>query len=168
MRNTIFIILILLQFSCNNSTIDYTQTILENKTINTDFLNSIEAPEKALLSWYLFAYGNECIPQSEKVKCNLLKLLEIEDECSEAHISYLKKWFSSDVIIRMKLRKCPNLSYASVTQNSIKKIVLQRRSDTLSIIFKVSGMNTLQEKFWNIEQEEFFLIKRSELIKINR
>jgi len=72
------------------------------------------------------------------------------------------------MIVQTKLSYCPNLPYNSVTQNSIEKIVLQKRLDTISIIFKVSGMNTLQEKFWNIKQEESFLFKRHMLIKIIR
>ena len=95
MRHIAVILLLLLQISCKKSTINFTETILENKTINSDFFETINEPEKALLSWYLFAYGNECTPRSEKVKCNLLNLLRIEDECSEVHINYLKEWLYS-------------------------------------------------------------------------
>jgi len=163
-----FILVTLLLISCKKQSINYTQVILDNEIINTSFFESVDEPERALLSWYLYAYGNECTSESDKYKCKLLNLLKIEDECSKEHISYLNDWFFGNILIQAKLYNCPSLPFKFAIQNTIKKIILSRASDTLSITFKVKGMNTMQEKFWNIEQKEFFLIRKNTLTKINK
>lgn len=165
-RKYFLIFIVLLQISCTKNVSNYTQVVLENNTINTQFIESIEEPEKMLLSWYLLAYGNECTLESDKIKCKLLDLLKIEDECNPAHINKLKKWFLGNPLMYGKLHKCPNFPFKFEVQNTIEKIVLQRSNDTLTIVFKVDGMNTAQEKFWNIEQKKRFLIKKNQLQKI--
>ena len=113
----------------------------------------MDAPEKALISGYLFAYANECITNSEKNKCKLLARLNIDNECSSNHINFLRGWFKNDNLMQYKLLNCPNLPHNFAVQNSIKKIVLKRASDTLSITLKASGMNTIQEKFGQLKKQ---------------
>ena len=73
MKIFLSLILFFLFVSCQESLEDYSGVVLENDTINSEFLQTINEPEKALLSWYLFAYGNECDDSSSKIKCKLLK-----------------------------------------------------------------------------------------------
>jgi hypothetical protein len=141
--------------------------VLENNEINTTYLNQIKAPEKALLSWYLYAYGNECDNSSTKIKCQLLKGLNVEDECSSQHLNDLLQWFSNDMLAVYKLNKCPSLPIKSAIQNTFEHIVLIRNIDTLSIKFSIKGLNTLQEKSWNTSRTERYLIKNSTLIKLS-
>ena len=168
MRYLALFFLFLLQISCTQNKRDFTQIIVENKIVNPTFLDSINAPEKALLSWVLFAYGNECTADSNKPKCQLLKLLKIDNECDTTHVTFLNKWLDKNVLMQYKLRKCPNLPAKFAVQNTIEKIVLSRVSDTLRITVKVRGMNTAQEKFWNIERTESFILKRNTLIAVNK
>ena len=163
-----YILLLFLAFiSCTPSKGEsVSNIILENNTINTAYLNQIKAPEKALLSWYLYAYGNECNESSSKIKCQLLKELHIEDECNPKHLSNLLQWFSTDMLAVYKLNKCPNISAKSAIQNTFEKIVLFKNGDTLSIQFSIKGLNTLQEKSWNIHQKDSYIIKNNTLIKI--
>jgi len=153
--------------SCKQKSENYTHVILYKDSIYTANIQYINTPEKALISGYLFAYGNECIANSNKNKCEILYELNITDECNNDHVSFLKKWFKNDDLMQYKLRNCPNLPHNFATQNSIKKIVLKRSSDTLTITIKASGMNTIQEKFWTIEKTDSYLIKDNSFIKIN-
>ncbi len=155
-----------LLFSCKKKDSKFTQVVLENNKINSTYLNQISVPEKALLSWYLYAYGNECDNSSTKIKCQLLKGLKIENECDPQHLSMLLQWFSNDMLAVYKLNKCPNLPIKSAIQNTFKQITLFRHKDTLSIKFSIIGLNTLQEKSWNIDQEDSYLIKNNTFIKI--
>jgi len=166
MRCFVIIFVSLLHISCAKKQITYNQVILENNKINSSFLQTIEAPEKALLSWALFAYGNECSTDSKNIKCKILPLLNIDNECSKEHITFLNKWLGKNLLMQYKLLKCPNLPRKFAIQNKIEKIVLKRVSDTLRITVKVRGMNTIQEKFWNIEKTETFILKHHKLIAI--
>ena len=160
------IFLIVLQISCNKESSISTLVILENDTISKVHVNQIDTPEKALISGYLFAYGNECTTNSDKNKCKMLAAMNIEDECNTKHLEFLKKWFKNDGIMQFKLQKCPNLSYKSSIQNTFDKIILNRNADTLSIDYIIKGLNNSQEKSWYVKQEDFYLIKNNAFLKI--
>ncbi len=166
MKTLYTILLVVLLFSCIDKEDSITQIILDGNKINTSYLNQIQAPEKALLSWYLYAYGNECDNSSTKIKCQLLKELKIDNECDPKYLSNLLQWFSNDMLVVYKLNKCPSLPIKSAIQNTFEYISLIRIKDTLSIKFSVKGLNTLQEKSWNINQTDNYLIKNNTFIKI--
>jgi len=150
--------------SCQNE--NYSVVILENGTINSEFLQDIKPPEKALLSWYLFAYGNECDGTSTKIKCKLLKELNIEDECSPDHLNNLLQWFSNDMLAVYKLNSCPNIKVESAIQNKFAYISLDRKGDILSINYHVMGLNTVEEKSWNMNKTGSYLIRDNTFTKI--
>lgn len=158
-------ILFVLQSSCSEK-ISYEAIILKDNQINTEFFQNIGKHEKALLTWYLFAYGNECKSNSEKIKCELLELLHIEDECSPKQIDFLKNSFELDILMKFKLKKCPVIPFKGAIQNTIKKIAIKRNEDILTILITVKGMNQMQEKTWNIEQNESYRIKNNRLVKM--
>ena len=152
--------------SCQQSNINYTEVILEDTIINSEFLQAINSPEKALLMANLYAYGNECVSSSTSAKCKILKELGVENECDEQHINFLKKWFKKVFLMKHKLQNCPNLPHTFAIQNSFDKIVMRRNSDTISITIRVKGINKSQEKSWDHEQTDTYLIKDETLIKI--
>lgn len=167
MRIHLLLIIGLTFISCQNKNVDYSVVILENNIINSEFLQAINPPEKALLSWYLFAYGNECDEESKKVKCKLLKELKIEDECNPDHLYFLLQWFSHDMLAVSKLNSCPNINYDSVIQNKFSKISLERKGDVISIKYIVKGINSVQEKSWNMNKTSSYLIKDNTFTKLD-
>jgi len=160
-------LLLLFLCACTKQETIITNVVLEHNKINSEYLNKIQAPEKALLSWYLYAYGNECDANSSKIKCQILEELNIEDECNGNHLNNLLQWFSNDMLAVYKLNKCPNLTLKSAIQNTFEKIVLVRNADTLSIEFSVKGINTIQEKSWNVNQTDLYLINSNSFNKID-
>ena len=158
------LILINLLISCQQKEINYSEVILENEIINTEFLQETDASEKALINGYLFAYGNECTSEKSHIKCDILKELSIENECDSDHISKLQKWFSEDLMMKIKLLNCPNLPQKGAIQNTIYKIELKRKNDTITIVFGVKGLNNSQEKSWDIEQSNSYIIKNETFI----
>ena len=160
------IILTITFISCNNE-INYSEVVLDNNNVNKLYLENIQLPERALLSWYLYAYGNECTDDSDKNKCILLETLKIKNECSVDHINFLNKWLSANKLISYKLKKkCPILPVKGSIKNKIDYLKLTRISDTLSILIKVKGMNNAEEKTWDIEQEDAYRIDGNTLVKI--
>jgi len=166
MKTLYTILLIMLFVSCKQT--ENTTVILENKTINTDALSKLDTPEKALVSWYLYTYGNECDGTTSKIKCRILDEMKITDECDAKHLSNLLQWFSTDMLAVYKLNKCPNMPVKSAIQNEFIKIILHRQKDTLSIEYKVRGMNNSQEKSWNIEKTDSYLLEGKTLVKFKK
>lgn len=157
-------LLLFLLFSCQQN--NYKSTIVENNIINEKFLQQANDPEKALISMYLFAFGNECKMDTAFVKFKILKSLNIDNECNTEHIDFLKQWFNSNMYMLNKLQNCPNLPYNFAIQNKIKKVELEKQNDTLTIIINVKGVNESQEKAWNITQKDSYIVKNNSLLKI--
>jgi len=166
MKIFLSLLLFFLIISCQKKLEDYSEIVLENETINSEFLQTINEPEKALLSWHLFSFGNDCDKTSSKIKCQLLQELKIEDECDSTHLNNLLQWFSKDMLAVYKLKKCPNIAKESPIQNTFEYISLQRKSDTLSITYTVKGINSVQEKSWNKTRTSTYLIRNKTFLKI--
>lgn len=164
MKQLLFVIL-LVCYSCTKQE-NKTSVILENEKINPEVIKSLDDSERALLSWYLYAYGNACEDNATKNKCKILKELNILDECNPEHLDNLLQWFSKDLLAPYKLKKCPNMPSNSAIQNAFKKIILTKKADALLIEYNIMGMNNSQEKSWNINTIDSYLIKDLTLVKI--
>jgi len=92
--------------------------------------------------------------------------MKIDDKCNATYLSNLLQWFSTNIMAVYKLKKCPSLPVKSAIQNRFKKIILIRDTDTLSIKYSILGLNTIQEKSWNINRTDSYLIVNSTFIKI--
>ena len=119
--------------------------------------------ERALLGWYLYAYGNECSHESTKVKCELLALMNISNECDSEYREMLNNYLAFNKIIAFKLKKCPVLPIDGPIQNTIESLSMCRNADLISITIKAKGLNNAQEKHWDIEQTETFRIAGDKL-----
>ena len=164
MKQLVFVVL-LVCCSCAKQE-NKTSVILENEQINTEVIKSLSNSERALLSWYLYAYGNACEENSTKYKCQILKDLNIDDECDSEHLNNLLQWFSKDMLAPYKLKKCPNIASNSAIQNTFNKIILVKEGDTLSIDYNIMGMNNSQEKSWNFDGVDKYLVEKNTLVKI--
>ncbi len=166
--NKIYFILLSLTFilSCKNESIHFNEVIIQDDAVNKLFVSGFDESEKALVSGYLFAYGNECSDTSSNIKAQILDVLNIKNECDSTHLNFLKGWFKNDVMMSYKLNNCPILPFDSAIQNNIKELNLERHNDTLTISILVFGLNNSQEKNWNSKQTERFLIDNNTFIKI--
>ena len=167
MMKWVFLLLCFLLLACNTVKKNYEEVIINIDNVNQQYLSTLDNAEKALLQYYLFAYGNSCNSNSKNnLKCLLLSKLNIKDECETSQINFLRSWFGNNMLMNLKLNKCPQLPSEGAVKNTIDKIVLSRKVDTLTIVIKVRGVNNLQEKYWDIEQTDSFLIKKNTLVKI--
>ena len=166
MHKLFFFLILITIFSCQNPNNYSEKTILEDKKVNYQNLQNLEDSEKALITMYLFAYGNSCQKKNNKIKCQILNYLKIKNECETTHISFLKKWFKNDKLMLIKLNNCPFLPQNSAIQNQFETIKLSKKQDTLIIIYNIRGLNNLQEKSWNISRKDKYLIKTNSLIKV--
>ncbi|NVK53150.1 MAG: hypothetical protein HWD85_09465 [Flavobacteriaceae bacterium] len=163
MKKLVLFLMIVQFIACNKK--QYTIVVVDNEKVQADFIHKIDRAEKALITWYLYAYGNECTNSKPATKCELLKLLEINNECNTKHLQMLKQWLSKDILASYKLKKCPNLPHNSAIQNSIDKLILTRNNKALSISYKIKGLNNSQEKSWNIERTDHYIIENNTFLK---
>jgi len=166
MKYILITILSLVIYACKNNEPKYFESIIDNNEINSVFLKQTDEAEKALISGYLYAYGNECGLYSNTLKCQVLKELNILNECDTNHIKFLNKWFKNDIVMFYKLKNCPYLPLHSAIQNEIKHMSIYRNNDTIRINILVYGLNNSEEKNWNTEQTDTYLIDKNTLIKI--
>ena len=166
MHKLILFFITITLLGCQNHKNYLEKTIVENKKVNFKNLQNLEDSEKAIISMYLFAYGNACDKKKDIAKCQILNTLKIDDECNNKHISFLKKWFNKDKLLLIKLKNCPTLPQNSSIQNQFESLKLSKQLDTLTIIYNISGLNNSQEKSWNFHRKDRYLIKKTSLIKI--
>ena len=143
-----------------------TSIVLENDKIYPEIIKSLDESERALLAWYLYAYGNACEDNSTKFKCQILNELSIDDECNPKHLSNLLQWFTHDLLAPSKLNNCPSIPSNSSIQNTFSRIILIKHRDTLSIEYNIRGLNNSQEKSWNFDEVDRFIIKKNTFEKI--
>ena len=152
-------------FGCGTNN-DYALLVSEHDAISNINFEILDEPGRAILYWYLFAYGNEC-QDSKGLKCKILEKMKIQDECDENHIAFMEKWVKNNVLMQYKLQKCPNLPYNFAVKNIIEKIDLHRHRDTITMRFKVRGINALAEKSWNIDQTAAYLVDGDSVIQLS-
>ena len=165
MKNVLILVLMLLYCSCQKHE-DYSHDIYRGNKLNNKYLTSIEQSEKALLLGMLYVYGNNCNENTKRIKCEILEELNIVDECDPNYIDFLKGWFVHDELMKYKFQNCPVMEEDGPIQNEIKKLITRRVKDTIGITIKVIGMNTAQEKNWNIEQKMDYIIRNNSFIKL--
>jgi len=166
MKKLLLLILLFFVISCQVSK-DYDEKfIIQNNKVLFQNLNDLTEVEKALIQMYLYAYGNACSSKNNSAKCKILKYLLIEDECDQKNILFLVNWFSNDILLLQKLKKCPSINSDSPIQNKFEYLKLSKQKDTISISFNVKGLNNSQEKSWDFHRNEKYLIQNKKLIKI--
>lgn len=166
MKFVFSIMLVCSLVSCRRISSDYSVVVLKDGVVDSSFVNEIDEPGRMLLEWYLFAYGNECGLENKKPKCQILNLLSVGNECDTIYLGALRNWFEKDVYRSIKLAKCPSLSAKGAIQNEFKYLYLERHRDTLSVSYRVDGMNNSQEKSWKVERVERFIVVDESLLSV--
>lgn len=161
-------------WSCGNMPTDYNHWLVKKSdvegvyNVNKRFAPMLNKQEKAIVSWYIYAYANECEPEKEMTwKCGLLEALRIDDECSQEHREYIAKHLGDDPIMHSKLQNCPVLPNDGAIQNLLQYMNIERRADTVIFSMRVAGMNNQEEKHWDIEVNDSYLLERKKVRKLN-
>lgn len=117
--------------------------------LNQNYLNSISDSEKAALGYVATFVGNECWwdgeanPDRSNLDCKIITALGLGYQCSDQHLDFLRKWFSTDKQVLSELEKdhCPTTPYTSTFQNSFDEITIKTKGDSVKIEYKVSAVN---------------------------
>lgn len=132
--------------------------------INQSYLQNITPPEKAALGYIAFDIGNECewgydSDGNERVLwCRIVSALDLDHQCSDKQLSFLRKWFSKDTVALKKLEPCPKIPNTATVQTTFDEILIQTDASkkTITIDYKVTGINMREPSSWHYSQNDVF------------
>lgn len=132
--------------------------------INESFCNSISNQEKAALGYVATFIGNACNWDGEvnedrsNLKCKILTALNLGYQCSNTHLGFLKHWFSQDEKALKKLEVCVTMPETATVQTTFNEISLVTDEDkhTITVKYKVQGVNMRESKSWHYTQTDYF------------
>lgn len=144
-------------------------------TVNTIFINqeyckNISEPERAALGFVSSFIGSECDwdgePNSkyDNLSCKINTALNLGYQCSEEHLSFLRKWFKNDKKSLERLTDCSAIPYTASSQTTFDYIDIITKGDTIKITFKASGFNMRYQESWSSKVEDTFILKNDNLV----
>ena len=111
--------------------------------LNVDYINTMTNQEKAAIGYVSTFIGNECWWDGEanddrsNLDCKIITALGLGYQCSESHLGYLRKWFSTDkdVLSELKDSSCPTTPYTATIQDTFDKIVINTKGDSILTLY---------------------------------
>ena len=108
--------------------------------------------------------GNECSwdggvnKDRSNLKCKILNVLDLGYQCSDSHLGFLRRWFANDEKALKDLAICGTMPDGATVQTTFDEIDIITNDDqnTLSVIYKVIGMNMRESKTWSYTQTDYF------------
>jgi hypothetical protein len=140
--------------------------------INEEFCSTITDYEKAALCYVATFNGNEynwttdTIEKRGFIKSRILASLNLGDECSEAHLGFLKYMFRRDSKVMGEINsfKCGALPDIDLdVQESFENISIIRDDDKIQIIFKMMVINSKDGKRWEWTESDLFQISKGKI-----
>jgi hypothetical protein len=124
--------------------------------LNKDHIRTMTNQEKAAVGYVSTFIGNECWWDGEanddrsNLDCKIITALGLGYQCSESHLGFLRKWFSTDKEILSELEgsNCPTTPYTATIQNTFSKIVISTNEDSISVYYEASAVNIRKQESW--------------------
>ncbi len=140
------------------------QATVSTMLINQAYSENISEPEKAALGYIAFDIGNECewgydAEGNERVLwCQIVSALNLDYQCSNTQLNFLRNWFSKDSLALKKLQSCPSMPNTATVQTTFNEILIQtdQTAKIITVSYKVSGLNVRESKTWSWSQTDVF------------
>ena len=144
--------------------------------INQDYIKLMTEPEKAALAYIATFIGSECWWDGDSnedrsnLDCKMISALGLGYQCSDQHLGFLRKWFSTEQGILSELEKsnCPTTPYTATNQNTFDEIKLTLKDDSIIVFFKASGVNMREQSNWNWSETAYFKLLANDLKLIEK
>jgi len=130
--------------------------------INENFCKTISEPEKAALGYVATFIGNECswdedyTEKRDNLKCAILTALNLDYQCSDKHLGFLRQWFKIDTAALKELEDCPTTPNTSTIQDTFDEIILTTKGSEITVFYKANGVNMREEQSWNWTETDYF------------
>lgn len=144
--------------------------------LNLEYINAMTNQEKAAIGYVSTFIGNECWWDGDantdrsNLDCKIITSLGLGYQCSETHLGFLRKWFSSDkdVLSELENSNCPTTPYTATIQDTFDKIVLTTKGDSISVYYEASAVNLREQESWEWSETVYFSVTTNNLIIINK
>lgn len=142
--------------------------------LNTNYIKTLTDPQRAALGYIASDVSNECYWDGDKnadgsnLKCKFLSALNLGYQCSEKHLSFLKKWFSEDHKVLERLQYCQKTESSAKIQDHFSEVKMITTKDTIKIIYSAIGEDSEKQKNWRWQEESTYSFTKTGIKQINR
>jgi len=145
--------------------------------VNQEYLKIMTDPEKAAIGYVATFIGNECMWEDDEANddldnldCKVISALGLGYQCSDKHLGFLRKWFSTDneVLLELEKAKCPIVPYTATIQNTFVEIILTIKNDSILVFYKASGADLRELESWRWSETVYFKLTNNNLILIKK
>ncbi|WP_268034834.1 hypothetical protein [Algoriphagus sp. PAP.12] len=131
--------------------------------INQSFLYNISQPERAALGYVAYNIGNECEWAEDSdgnriLYCQIVSALNLDYQCSDTQLNFLRKWFSKDSVASDNLKSCPTIPNTATIQSTFDEILIEKDEfkKTITVKSKIDKVNLRESKSWAWTQTDLF------------
>lgn len=150
------------------------KAIVSSIVINQSYLHNISEPERAALGYVGFDIGNECVwgydsEGRRNLYCQIVTALDLDYQCSDTQLDFLRKWFSEDRVANEKLKSCPTIPNTATIQSTFDEILIQNdeSNKTITVQSKITGINMRESKSLEWSQTDVFEYSQDNIVLIN-
>lgn len=102
------------------------------------------------------------------LKCKFLSALNLGYQCSETHLSFLKKWFKEDTKVLDRLQYCNKTESSAKIQDHFIEIKMITTKETIKILYSALGEDLDKQKTWSWQEESTYSFTKTGIKQINR
>jgi len=142
--------------------------------LNTNYIKTLTDQQRAALGYIATDVSSECNWDGAKkadgsnLKCRFLSVLNLGYQCSETHLSFLKKWFKEDTKVLDRLQYCNKTESSAKIQDHFIEIKMITTKETIKILYSALGEDLDKQKTWSWQEESTYSFTKTGIKQINR
>ncbi|MFQ6599277.1 hypothetical protein [Flavobacterium sp. C3NV] len=142
--------------------------------LNTNYIKTLTDQQRAALGYIATDVSSECNWDGAKkadgsnLKCRFLSALNLGYQCSETHLSFLKKWFKEDTKVLDRLQYCNKTESSAKIQDHFIEIKMITTKETIKILYSALGEDLDKQKTWSWQEESTYSFTKTGIKQINR
>lgn len=142
--------------------------------LNTNYIKTLTDQQRAALGYIATDVSSECNWDGAKkadgsnLKCKFLSALNLGYQCSETHLSFLKKWFKEDTKVLDRLQYCNKTESSAKIQDHFIEIKMITTKETIKILYSALGEDLDKQKIWSWQEESTYSFTKTGIKQINR
>lgn len=142
--------------------------------LNTTYIKTLSDQQRAALGYIATDVSNECHWDGPKkaddsnLKCKFLSALNLGYQCSETHLSFLKKWFKEDPKVLERLQYCNKTESSAKIQDHFIEVNMITTKDTIKILYSAVGEDLEKQRTWSWKEESTYSFTKNGIKQINR
>jgi len=142
--------------------------------LNTSYIKTLTDQQRAALGYIATDVSNECHWDGAKkadesnLKCKFLSALNLGYQCSETHLSFLKKWFKEDTKVLERLQYCNKTESSARIQDHFVEVKMITTKDSIKILYSAVGEDLDKQKSWSWQEESTYSFTKTGIKQTNR